>query len=324
MMKKYKNSLIFFVFVIFSLPLSSQHKSIKNQYGTIEEFLSWFNGEFDNFQQVFAEKEEKASEPHEHIHSVFKSVELPWLGKHVIYVYQYMDGDTLKVYRQRLYRFEEYKSEKAIRLEIFSFKNDTPYYFSHLNLDKLKNLTAADIQSAKGCEVYWKKTEDYYVGYMKPNSCKVVSKKSGKTLYITDSLRLSAKEIWIRDEAFDSAGQRVFGRIDRVHHKLKRCEFYTGWMVLQKAGFENEYHVMRGLVWHNQGKRHRLVTEDGKPTKYELELATVVYNKNLEVLKLALYESGSSKAIAYTWASPQSKNIGLNLRWFQAGLTKME
>ena len=52
-----------------------------------------------------------------------------------------------------------------------------------------------------------------------------------------------------------------------------------------------------------------------------MELAAVVYGKDLEVLKLAIYEVGVNKAIMYAWGSPGSKNIGINLRWFQVGLT---
>jgi hypothetical protein len=145
-----------------------------------------------------------------------------------------------------------------------------------------------------------------------------------KTIYATDSLLLNKNEIWIRDEAFDSTGNRIYGRADKVHHQLKRCKFYKGWLLLEKAGLKEEYHSMRNLVWHDQGKRQRLYLEDGKPSKYEIELAAVMYGKDLEVLKIAVYEVGISKAIAYAWAKPGVKNIGLNLRWMQAGLTLME
>jgi hypothetical protein len=84
---------------------------------------------------------------------------------------------------------------------------------------------------------------------------------------------------------------------------------------------DNEYHHSRNMIWHDQGKRVRLFIEDEKPSKYEVELAAVVYGNDLEVLKIALYEVGVNKAIMYAWASPGSNNIGINLRWFQAGLT---
>lgn len=65
----------------------------------LKEMLGWFEGEFDNFQQVYKEREDKVKEEHEHIHSIFKKVDLPAFGSDVFYVIQYFDGDTSKVYR---------------------------------------------------------------------------------------------------------------------------------------------------------------------------------------------------------------------------------
>jgi CpeT/CpcT family (DUF1001) len=316
-MKKVFISCLFFFITMFA-------QSQKNSTSDLEKMLAIFEGEFDNFQQVYKEKEDNVKEPHEHIHSIFKKIDLPLLGQYVFYVIQYMDGDTTKIYRQRLYNFTNDKKQQAIKLDIYTFKTDSLFYYSNIYPEKLKRLTMQDINSVKGCSVFWKKVGENFVGYMPPNECHFVSKRSGKTIYATDSLLLNKNEIWIRDEAFDSTGNRIYGRADKVHHKLKRCKFYKGWILLEKAGLKEEYHSMRNLIWHDQGKRQRLYVEDGKASKYEIELAAVVYGKDLEVLKIAIYEIGVSKAIAYGWATPGAKNIGLNLRWMQVGLTLVQ
>jgi hypothetical protein len=45
--------------------------------------LSWFTGEFDNFQQVWQQKEDKLVDSlcHEHIHSIFLPVKMPAHGQ---------------------------------------------------------------------------------------------------------------------------------------------------------------------------------------------------------------------------------------------------
>ncbi len=159
---------------------------------------------------------------------------------------------------------------------------------------------------------------------MPPKLCNIISKSSGKKIFATYSLLLTKDEVRIRDEAFDSNCSRIYYREDKVHHKLKRCHFYKGWLLLEKAGLKDKFYSMHNLIWHDQGKRQKLFLEDGKPTKYEIELAAVVYGKGLEVLKIAIYELGITKAIMDAWASPSSKNIGVNLRWFQDGLTMLE
>jgi CpeT/CpcT family (DUF1001) len=319
-----KKITLFVVLLVLGFSVIGQKLKSTNLSNDLQEMLSLFEGEFDNFQQVYKEKEDKVKEVHEHIHSIFKKVNFAPLGNHVFYVMQYMDGDTTKIYRQRLYRFSENKKENAIELNIYTFKVDSLFYYSNTYPEKLSNLSVQDIKAVEGCSVYWKKIGENFIGYMPPKECHFVSKRSGKTIYATDSLLLNKNEIWIRDEAFDSTGARVYGRADKVHHKLKRCTFYTGWILLQKAGFDDQYHVARNLTWHDQGKRQRLYTEEGKATKYEVELATVIYGKDLEVLKIAIYEVGISKAITYSWTSPLAERVGVNLRWLQAGLTKLK
>lgn len=324
MLKKIFLSLAYLLLVLNSL-LAQKNKKPTTSLNLLKDdmqlMLSWFEGEFDNFQQVYKEKEDKAEHVHEHIHSIFKKVNLPSFGDQVFYVLQYMDGDSAKIYRQRIYVFTEDKTENAVKLNILSFPVDSPYYYAHLKPEKLNALTPQQMTQTDGCEVYWKRMDDKFIGYMKDKACNFISKRSGKRVFITDSLQLTKDEIWIRDEAYDENGGYVFGHKGKIHHKLKRCNFYKGWILLEKAGFSGEYHQYRNQVWHDQGKRVRLFTEDGKATKYEVELANVVYGKDLEVLKIALYEVGISKAIMYGWASPGAKNIGINLRWLQAGLT---
>ncbi len=292
--------------------------------------MQLIEGEFDNFQQAYMEKEEKYQEPHERIHSIFRKVDLPAFGEQACYVLQYLDGDSTKVYRQRIYSFKENNAENAIQLDIYSFVTDSLYYYAHQKPEKLQGLTPAVMTKTDGCAVFWKRDGDRFVGYMKDKTCTFISKRSGKRIFITDSLLLTKEELWIRDAATDEQGGYVFGHKGGVHHKLRRCHRYKGWILLQKAGFDDEYISMRNLYWHDQGKRQRLLTDDGKKTKYEVELACVIKlnaygpGKDLEVLKLAIYEEGKDKAVAYTWASPGSKNIGINMRWFQAGLTRTD
>lgn len=316
------------ILLLFSIACASP-KSIQNQQNTsksslegdLGEMLTWFTGRFDNFMQAYDEKEKKAKFLHEHIHSIFYKVNLPAVGQNVFYVKQYMDGDPKKIYRQRLYSFTPNKAENAIQLDIYSFSVDSLFYDSHLQPEKLAGLTLEKLQATKGCEVFWKKQGDKFIGYMKPRACNVVSKHSGKRIYITDSLELTKDEIWIRDEAEDEDGNYVFGHKEKIPHKLRKCRFFTGWIIAQKEGKENEYHQMRNITIHDQGQRIQLVTETGEKLKYYAELSEVSYSKDLNVIKLAIYEEGKDRAIAYTWANVEAERIGINLRYVQAGFT---
>jgi hypothetical protein len=306
--------------------------SVLNNFGQgkLEEqmklFSSWFEGRFDNYAQHYNDKETKFEYPHEHIHSIFKRVNLPNLGKDVFFVQQYLDGDESKIYRQRLYIFTPDKKEKALKLTIYSFDDDKKYRDSHLDPAKLNGLTMANLTTTPGCEVFWKlnKARDKFEGYMKKDACKVMSKRLNKTIIITDDLFLTKDEIWINDQAKDEQGNYIFGNKSNIHHKLKKVRWFEGWTAILNSGetpmatqdFEAaEYDGKTKIVIHDQGGKVKI------NDKYSVQLANLQHRSGLWVLTLKVIENATGKAISYTWTNPEAEKIGINLRWVQAGFT---
>ena len=123
---------------------------------------------------------------------------------------------------------------------------------------------------------------------------------------------------------------------DEMHLAKGPAEF-SGWVVIRK-GLQphqrmpghfskgdldgDEWAFVGNLTWSSEGSRVPVVV-DGVDTGYEVELAQVVYGEKIPVLKLAVYQKGVELALAYTWAAPDSQRIGINLRWMQAGLTRV-
>jgi hypothetical protein len=299
----------------------------QNTAADLKEMLSMFTGEFDNFQQVWQEKEDKVADSlrHEHIHSIFMPVSMPAVGANVFFVKQYMDGDTNNIYRMRVYSFSEDKIEKAIRLDIFTFKektDETTYKNANRDPSVLTALKPENFTSTTGCGVYWRKEGAAFIGSMKEKACSFMSKRSGKKIFVTDSLRLTADQIWIRDEAYDETGGYVFGHKGKIHHKLTRCRTFKGWFAIRKEEEKEEkYDFVGNLTLHDQGWRKRVVRSDGTPTPYTVELSQVIFEKRINVMKLAIYEEGTERAITYNWTNPEAERIGINLRYLQVGLT---
>lgn len=289
-------------------------------------FLSWFEGRFDNYAQTVDEKDSKAEFPHEWIHSIFARVDLPQIGQDVFYVQQYMDGDESKIYRQRLYVFAINKAEKAIELKIHTFADEKAVLNAHLDKSKLAGLTLSQLDAPKGCEVYWRLNSagDKFEGSMKPGACRVVSKRSGKTLIISDDLFLTTDEIWIRDQAKDDQGNYVFGNRANIHHKLKKARMFDGWTAVLKSGStEMRGEDAPGEAW--DGKQNLVIHDQGGTVKinerFSAQLAQLTYKNGTRVLKLGIVENATGKTVAYTWANHDAGRIGINLRWIQAGFT---
>lgn len=302
--------------------------------------LEWFPGEYDNYEQFWQDGLDGVQQRHEHLHHIFLPVEAAAIGEHTFFVQQYLDGDPQNVYRQRLYRFDLDTDEQAIRLTIFSFKDEAKYRDAHLQPAVLDGLAMDELIERPGCEVYWKFDTDHFKGYMKERACSFVSKRSGKRIFVLDDLRLTADEIWIRDEAFDEDGERVFGNEAGIHHKNRKVQYYSGWAGVSSAGpamamdganwkrkiggwvFGGDLDNFGRFVLHDEGQVVPIADEDGGPSGYSVRLARLTYQgTTVPILTLKLIEDSTGKTLAYNWAEVGSDRIGLNVRWAQIGLT---
>ncbi|MEE4184322.1 MAG: chromophore lyase CpcT/CpeT [Gammaproteobacteria bacterium] len=306
----------------------------------LELFLSWFPGEYDNHEQNWQDNLSKVEQVHERIHHIFYPATAMQVGEHTFFVQQYLDGNRDNVYRQRLYHFTLDQEEGAIRLDIYSFLDEARYRDAHLNPDILATLDKSELVARPGCEVYWEFKGDHFHGYMKERACSVMSRSTGQPIYITDDLRLTPDEIWIRDEAFDGKGQRVFGNRAGIHHKNRKVQYYTGWAGVATAGpglavadgswanadgewaFRGELDNFSRFVIHNEGEIVPILNKDGKPSGYSVQLAKLTYqNTVVPILTLKLWEDATRRVLTYSWAATDSERIGLNARWAQIGLT---
>ena len=76
-------------------------------------------------------------------------------------------------------------------------------------------------------------------------------------------------------------------------------------------------------IW-DVGQIVPIITDDGVVTKYSMELAFCTYEGGFDVLKLAVHETGYTHdgkvlPVAYSWTQPNATEIGINLRFIEAG-----
>lgn len=303
-----------------STPPKTQAQKLIDQ--DLRLLLQWFPGRFDNQEQVaFAEELGiPADAVPEHIHSIFAPVDLPALGQHVYYVQQYMDADPEKIYRQRFYVFSADYAENAVRLDILTPKDAARVKDAHRDSAKLANLTKDDVTSLPGCAVYWRREGVQFIGGMKKEACRIKSQRSGRTIIVTDDLLLNENEIWIRDTAVDENGAYVYGNKAGIHHKLRRARPWVCWGATVVDAETDDWEFAQGLEIHDQGGRVFLPDAAGQKRHY-LRLRQVQWpdRPNLPALTLYVHEEGNPRAISYSWAAPDSRQIGINLRHVQAG-----
>ncbi len=285
--------------------------------------MAWFPGVYDNQEQVYFEQEQEVDEAlrHERIHYVFEPVYLPAFGEHVFYVQQHLNDDPAQIYRQRIYTFRPDYEEGAIRLTIHIPNDVASLVDAHLDPTKLSGLSPEQTRVLPGCDVFWRRQSNHFVGYMTPNACSYVSSESGKRIIFNDDLLLTEEALWISDRAQDEEGNRVFGHPTGVPHKNRKARRFECWMTAMQR--DGEWTFRRGLEIHDQGGMVWLETEEEGPQQVGIKMRNVrwPYGNNRPSLVLYAYRHDEDRAVSYAWADPSAQRIGINLRWMQASCT---
>ncbi len=285
--------------------------------------MQWFPGVYDNQEQVYFEAEQGVDEAlrHERIHHVFEPVDLPAFGEHVFYVQQHLNDDPTQIYRQRIYSFRPDYDEGAIRLTIHIPNDVASLEGAHRDPTKLSDLLPDQTRVLPGCDVFWRRQANHFVGYMAPDACSYVSSESGKRIIFNDDLLLTEEALWISDRAQDEDGNPVFGHPTGVPHKNRKARRFECWMTAMQR--DGEWTFRRGLEIYDQGGMVWLETEEQAPQKVGIKMRNVrwPYGNNRPSLVLYAYRPDEDRAVSYAWADPSAQRIGLNLRWMQASCT---
>lgn len=326
---------VFYIGIIFAglfpTSVSAQTKPAETDQSTanakilkrdFKRMMEWFPGRYDNQEQVYFEDNLDVPEDvrHGRIHHIFTPVDLPHFPGTTFYIEQYQNDDPADVYRQRIYSFEPDVGENATKLTIYIPKDAKPLLGAHSDASKLDRLKPSDFTTYSGCEVYWTYQNEFYHGYMKDGACRVESKRSGRTLVITDDLQLSKTGIWIRDEAEDTDGNYIYGNKARVHHKNLRARNFKCWVSPQKK--DGTYGFYNNIYLHDQGGRVWLEGPDHE--RVGLKMRNVVWPSGNNRPSLVLYAyrgDDEDRAVSYAWTAPDGDRLAINLRWVQASCT---
>lgn len=150
-----------------------------------------------------------------------------------------------------------------------------------------------------------------------------------KTLKKDDIGDTKAHIICVRDNGSIHLSDGL-GLIDHQSEEpyiLNKCRFFSGFIEYPMPEDPETVHRMGNLEIHDQGG---MVQLDYEGTDYTIELTQLIFAHKIELMKLAIYDLPldkveiNSKAISYTWTSPDSKRLGINLRKLISGWTYIE
>ncbi len=312
-----------------SVSVSAQPQKITPLEKDLNFLLEWFPGRFDNSLQVFWEPQLEVPEEDRHYrrHSIFRRVDLPKFGDHVLYAEQYRDGDPDAIYRQRLYVFSVDETEGAIRLQIHIPKNPDRLKGAYRDPDLLKRLRPTATRVVEGCDVLWRRQANQFIGHVGDGTCRFWSQQFGKDIVLDESLILTENELWLADRGLDEAGEYVFGMKGETPSKLRRVRPFECWAAILRGAAhgdsgegQSDWDFRRGVWLHDQQGEAVLTTDEDPARRIMLRLRRVEWptGSNRPSLTLYVHEGNNSRATSYAWTEYDAERVGINLRWLQA------
>ena len=313
-----------------SIPISyAEGLSFDPSTRDLQRVVAFFEGEFDNRDQVWVETDARSQVPeaerHERIHSTHLRLDLPEFGEYVFYVEDYRDDDPQKVFRQRLVTFESARYD-GVLMKLWFFKDPDAVRNSNRVAGDLERLTRADVTDIVGCDVYWLPQGDQYVGGMRSKACEWGEGRD--RVYSQFDLVLAAESYWRLDRSFQAGSDKlVSGNPSGVPHKLNRarlftCDvrfygdlrFYSGSPSGKRPILPDEEYL--ALPIHNQGGSIQITRrKNGKRYTFRLnDKKHPYYETRSDFMFLSVSEE-DDPFIAYSLHDRTAAYFGLHLGW---------
>jgi hypothetical protein len=112
---------------------------------------------------------------------------------------------------------------------------------------------------------------------------------------------------------------------------LRRARPFTCWAAVPKRAKKPDgtldWWGARNLATHDQGGRVAIATDEPEPQRFELRMRNVVWPTGPNRPSLVLYvhtPEGGDRAIGYSWADPEAKRVGINVRSIQASCSRAQ
>jgi hypothetical protein len=281
-----------------------------------------WSGVRDSNEQVVigAERQGEAWPPADEarVRTVVAPVNIPWLGRHVLYLEEFLEDEPAHPRRQLLLQLQPARQgEGTVHVHLFTFAR--PRQWTHLNYRPglAAGLVWKDVVSSSGCDFTLQRTGDQFRGGTQGDRC--LDDSSGTPRYLDYQLMISADLYWYRRRAFREADGQLqeeiigFNRYEPNEARLYACRI--SWSA---SGSAQQLLPLVTLNLYEAGGRGQFVTPDGGAWQLTLHGRDWPFVADRDALLLQLQEQGSDTVRAAAWAQMDAQQIDLDLGWLQA------
>jgi hypothetical protein len=174
-------------------------------------------------------------------------------------------------------------------------------------------------QTGRACQLELLPTGNAISGSTQAEQCRMPNRE-GLQLGLMKEYLLAAGRIEIGERLVDLQQQSAIAADTRL--RFRRELSYSGWAG-RKLESETKWRLATPFNLHNQGDSIALSDQLERPLGYSLQLSQLRYREDQpEILRLALIDDDTRQQVAYAFADSNASQIGLNLGWFQVGLSR--
>ena len=275
----------------------------------------WFEGEFDNEEQLWFEADPRSETPeeirHERLHTMHRRLDLPEFGDHVFYVEEYKNNDPADLVRQRLVIFSSQGLSGGIRMQQGFFNEPGAAQGAQFEPEKLAGLGSDDVFFLDECDVTWQRVAGQYEGRMQARAC--VFGEGDKRRYSIHNLIMSENKYWRVDATrLVSDDSLHVGHPEDRPTKMRRADLFVCEVnVRLEDGSSQRFDNLR---LHSQGGSQTLNRQDNGES-YVLRLRDKeypFYESRPDFLFLSIRKAGEQRSLAYTVGDPDSRRLGVS------------
>lgn len=314
-------------FLILSLhTLTASALSEQDLQVQLDLLMSWWPGNYDNNEQIVRQSggglSAQVYEPHFRLHAIYRRVELPSLGDHVLYVEEYKNNDPENLYRIRLYSLGIDTDAGAIRIKLHAFPDQTSWIGAHEDAERLSQIDVSQLRAfSDACDVLLHYEGGQFTGGMQARACRIASGQGSaeKDAYFDYDVVVGEDYYWFRDRTLRLADDTLVWQLapgSEDYFLLDKATWFSCVVNYNLDGDMTATEELTTVRLHDQGGEAAIDYPVGRA------LALVMHNRAFSVPAerryriLRLHEDGHHVPLAYSYAADAADRFGLNLGWF--------
>jgi hypothetical protein len=234
-----------------------------------------------------------------------RRVSLPWLGTHVLYVEEYPYDEPFELRRRVLLSIER-AGGGEVRVRQFTRRTEAAV---------ASTLTAADVESVVGCDLYLKREGAQFRGGTHARQC--LESSGDERRWIDYRVVVGDGLFWYRKRRLtlpdDGLAEEVAGF---PHVDLDEARLFSCGVSWAPPKTRTPRKPITNVDLHDRGGRAQFRTPDGRALRLELHGRDWPLSEGRESLVLTLTDGKSeSEPIASSWTSLGAGRVGIDIGW---------